>query len=145
MLAKVRKECVFKIFLPLRAMKNYLRYLLAFAGILSLLLGVIGIFIPILPTTPFILLAAWLFLRSSTRLHQKLMTNHYFGPMVMNYQVHKAIPVRAKIYSLSMLWICILFSSFFFTDKWWLRILLCAIATGVTIHILSFKTLKKMA
>lgn len=123
-------------------MKKYLNYLLSVAGILSLLLGIIGIFVPILPTTPFVLLSAWLFLKSSDRLHQKLIKHRYFGPMITQYQVHKAIPVRVKVYSLSLMWLCMSLSAFLCVENWWIRIILFLIAIGVTIHILSFKTLR---
>lgn len=123
-------------------MKKYLRFILAAAGILSLLLGIIGIFVPILPTTPFVLLAAWLFLKSSDRLHRKLMSHKYFGPMIVQYQVHKAIPIRVKIYALSLMWICMLSSAFIFVESTLIRIILIVIASGVSIHILSFKTLR---
>lgn len=119
-----------------------IRILLIIAGCLSLTLGMIGIFIPILPTTPFLLLASFLFLKSSTRLLNWLINHKYLGSYIQNFQIHKAIPLTVKITSVTFLWITILSSAFIFIDKIWLRLLLIGIAVAVSIHILSYKTLK---
>ncbi|MDD3125645.1 MAG: YbaN family protein [Candidatus Kapabacteria bacterium] len=113
-------------------------------GLLSLALGIIGIFLPILPTTPFLLLSAFCFTRSSKRLLIFLLTNRFFGKYISNYRNGLGIPLRTKIYTVSLLWITILFSIFFVVDeKFWLQILLACIAIGVTIHVSRIKTLKK--
>lgn len=111
-------------------------------GSISLALGTLGIFLPVLPTTPFYLLTAWLYMNSSEKLYKKAMTNRYFGTIVRNFQENKAIPLKIKITSISMLWITILLSAFLFVPIWWVKILLIGIAVGVTVHILSYKTLK---
>ncbi|MCL2412576.1 MAG: YbaN family protein [Bacteroidales bacterium] len=119
-----------------------LKILYAILGSISLVLGTLGIFLPLLPTTPFYLLTAWLYMRSSEKLYQKVMSNKYFGSIVRNFQEDKSIPLRTKIIIVSMLWASILFSAFFAVSAWWLRLLLFAIAIGVTIHVLSYKTKK---
>jgi len=111
-------------------------------GSISLALGTIGIFLPLLPTTPFYLLTAWLYMRGSKKLYNKVMSNKYFGAIVRNFQEDKSISLRTKIVIISMLWGTILFSVFIVVSAWWLRLILFAIAIGVTIHILSFKTRK---
>lgn len=111
-------------------------------GGLFLVLAVIGVFLPLLPTTPFLLLSAALFYKGSDRYYRWLMQHPRFGPYIENYRIYKAIPVKTKIISLSLLWITILISVFFVLEITWLRILLLLIALGVSIHILSFKTLK---
>lgn len=111
-------------------------------GLISLSLGIIGIFVPLLPTTPFLLLAAFLFARSSKKFHTLLMNNKYLGPYIKNYLEHKAIPLKTKIYSLIFLWTTILYSVFFIVNITHVKGLLFIIAIGVTIHILKFKTLK---
>ncbi|MCL2326117.1 MAG: YbaN family protein [Proteobacteria bacterium] len=113
------------------------------AGSLSLALGIIGIFVPLLPTTPFLLLAAAAYSRGSTRLYQWLINHKYLGPYIRNFREYKAIPLKAKIASISLLWATIGFSIFFAGMPLPVQILLGAIAIGVTWHILSFKTLKK--
>lgn len=68
-------------------------------GVLSLVIGMLGIMLPLLPTTPFVLLAAALFAKSSTRLYNYLIKNKYFGPMIISWQDTGTIPPRAKIVS----------------------------------------------
>lgn len=120
-----------------------LRYLYIVAGTLSLILGVVGIFIPLLPTTPFLLLAAALYFKSSPRLYDWLLRNRYLGVYIRNFREYKAIPLRAKIVSSALLWATIGYCVLAVVDALWLRLLLAAIAVGVTIHIWSYKTLRK--
>jgi uncharacterized membrane protein YbaN (DUF454 family) len=122
-----------------------LKILLTIAGLISFGLGIAGMFLPILPTTPFILLAAALFARSSDKFYRKLMEHRVFGSLVRSFREEKAIPLHVKIYAVSLLWITILATVFFaLSGKYLLQILLVSIATGVTIHILSYKTKKKI-
>jgi len=109
-------------------------------GSISLVLGTIGIFLPLLPTTPFYLLTAWFYMRGSKKLYDKVMSNKYFGTIVRNFQEDKSISLRTKIIIISMLWGTILFSAFFVVSAWWVRLILFGIAVGVTIHVVSFKT-----
>lgn len=109
-------------------------------GSICLALGTLGIFLPVLPTTPFFLLTAALYMRGSDKLYKKVMSNKCFGTIVRNFQEDKSIPLKTKVVIISMLWITISFSAFFAVSALWLRLLLFAIAIGVTIHILSFKT-----
>lgn len=116
------------------------KFILIILGYISLGLGVLGIFLPLLPTTPFLLLSAALFLRSSKRLYHWLMNHKYLGKHLQNYIHHKTIPRKTKIYSISLLWGTILATSIFVVPLILVKILLVAIATAVTIHILSFKS-----
>lgn len=111
-------------------------------GVISLIFGIMGIFLPLLPTTPFLLLSSYLFGSSSPYLQNKLLNNKYVGSYIKNYQIEKAIPLKIKIIALLTLWIAILSSVIFFTQLLWLRLLLISIATAVSIHILSLKTLR---
>jgi uncharacterized protein len=120
-----------------------MKKLLVVLGFISLTLGVIGIVIPLLPTTPFLLLAAASFLKGSDRVYQWLMNHKLFGEYIRNFREHKAIPLRTKIFAISLLWITILFSIFYVVESIYLRLLLAAIAIAVTAHILNFKTLKQ--
>ena len=112
-------------------------------GTLSLGLGILGIFLPLLPTTPFLLLTAALYFKGSPRLYQWLLNHKYFGTYIRNFRENKAIPLRAKIISLLLMWSTMLYCIFFLIPLVWVKILLFLIAAGVTYHILSFKTLKK--
>lgn len=118
-----------------------MKYLYVIFGTISLILGIIGIFLPVLPTTPFLLLTAALYLKGSQKAYDKLMAHPKLGPYITNFQKYKAITLKTKIISVSLLWATILISAIFFVELIWLKILLIAIAIGVTIHILSYKTL----
>ncbi|HSW07222.1 YbaN family protein [Aquabacterium sp.] len=72
------------------------RMLWLVAGVLSLATGIVGIFVPLLPTTPFVLLAAFCFSRSSARCERWLLTHPRFGPTVRDWREHRAVPLRAK-------------------------------------------------
>lgn len=117
-----------------------MKYFYISLGFVSLILGIIGMFLPILPTTPFLLLTAWSWLKSSDKLYEKLMAHPRLGEYIRDFQINKCIPLKTKIISVSMLWITILLSIIYATDMLWLRILLFIIASGVSVHILSFKT-----
>lgn len=120
-----------------------MRFLLAILGSVSLALGIMGIFLPVLPTTPFLLLSAALYMRSSHRLYGWLMSHKHLGPYIKNFREHKALPLRVKIVSVTMVWATLLYCAFVVAKAWWMSAMFIAIATGVTIHILSYKTLKK--
>ncbi|KYK23840.1 hypothetical protein AYK24_00870 [Thermoplasmatales archaeon SG8-52-4] len=116
------------------------RYMLIIAGTLFLGFGIIGIFLPILPTTPFLLLAAACYARSSQRFYNWLMNNKLFGNYIKNYHEGRGVPLKFKIFTISLLWITILASIFFVIKNFWVEIMLIIIAIGVTIHILTIKT-----
>ena len=120
-----------------------MKYLIAALGIISLGLGFLGIFLPVLPTTPFLLLASFLFLKSSPSLYQWLMDHPRFGPYIKNFMVHKSLPLHVKIVSVTMVWITLLYCAFFVAGHWAFSALFLLLATAITIHILSYKTLKK--
>jgi len=120
--------------------KQIIRYILAFLGLVSLFLGIVGIIVPLLPTTPFLLLSAALFMKSSRRLYYWLINHKYLGKYLTNYIHHKVISPKSKILSLFLLWSTITVSATFFTNQLIFKILLLTIAFAVTIHILSFKS-----
>jgi uncharacterized membrane protein YbaN (DUF454 family) len=74
------------------------------AGALAVLLGILGLFLPLLPTTPFLLLASWCFARGSTRLHRWLLSHRVFGEYLRNFEAGRGIPLKAKILATVMLW-----------------------------------------
>jgi uncharacterized membrane protein YbaN (DUF454 family) len=120
-----------------------MKYLLVFLGSLSLLMGVLGIFLPVLPTTPFLLLSAALYMRSSSRLYDWLLSHKYLGPYIKNFRENKAIPLRVKIISVSMVWLTLIYCTVFVAWVWWMRVLFIAIAVGISVHILHYRTLRK--
>lgn len=112
-------------------------------GSFFLILGAIGIFVPLLPTTPFWLLTCWFYLRSSSTLYRRVMRNRYFGTYIRDYVEEKAIPLRSKIISLGVMWASTLSTSLFLIDRLWIKLVLVAISLGVTWHILSYPTKKQ--
>ena len=119
-----------------------MKYLLIILGSISLALGVIGIFLPLLPTTPFLLLSATLYVRSSEKLYQWLIHQKYLGTYIRNFREHRAIPLRAKIISTAMVWVTLIYCATTVSEMIWIKILFIALAIGITWHILSYKTLK---
>ena len=111
------------------------RRLLIGAGTLSTGLGIIGVFVPILPTTPFLLLAAACYMRSSKRFYQWLINNRIFGTYVRYYIEGKGLPIRIKLFTILLLWLAIGLSITFGVQNIVIRIVLICIAIGVTIHI----------
>ena len=116
------------------------RTLLIGIGTLCVGLGFIGIFVPLLPTTPFLLLAAACYARGSQRFYNWLITNRWFGQYIRNYREKRGIPLRAKIIAITLIWVTILFSVFFVVSFVLLKIILVAIAVGVSVYLLSIKT-----
>jgi uncharacterized membrane protein YbaN (DUF454 family) len=105
-------------------------------------LGILGIFVPLLPTTPFLLLGALCYARSSKKFYNWLINNKWFGSYIKNYWERKGIPLKIKVLTISFLWVTIGYSAIFVINNFLVKIILTLIAIGVTIHILSIRTLK---
>jgi hypothetical protein len=116
------------------------RWLLSVVGVVAVVLGGIGVFVPLLPTTPFLLLAAACFMRGSDRLYAWLTTHRLFGEYIRNYREHRAMTRRAKVTALVLLWVVIGHAAVV-TTSWWLRGLLGTVAVGVTLHLLYLRTM----
>ena len=99
-------------------------------------LGILGIFLPLLPTTPFLLLAAACYIRSSRKFYTWLTGNRWFGVYIRHYQSGKGIPLKVKLFSIGLLWITIGISIAFITHLLAVRLILAAVALGVTVHII---------
>jgi len=119
------------------------RRLFVAAGTIALVLGIVGIVMPVLPTTPFLLLAAICYLRGSQRLYNALLGNRFVGSYIKNYLEGRGMPLKMKIWTLTLLWIAIVCSALLATDSLIIRIILAVVLAGVTIHILLIKTVKK--
>ncbi len=102
-------------------MMNLLSPILILLGTISLVIGLVGIVVPGLPTTPFLLLTAGLYLKGSKKLHQKLINNPYVGKYILDYQNRKGLTKKQKTYALSMMWTMIFLSTYFFMDSNLLR------------------------
>ena len=109
-------------------------------GTICVILGLIGIFVPVLPTTPLLLLAAYFFARSSNRALHWLLNNRWFGPYIRNYREGRGMAARDKVITLLSLWFTIGLSTVFIVENTWVRLILIIVASGVTIHLLRIKT-----
>lgn len=98
------------------------RWALVTAGLLSLLLGVLGVLLPGLPTTPFVLLAAACFAKASPRLHHWLVNHRYLGPMVRDWEAHRSLPLRIKWLSTTLMTAMVLLSAWQFRGQPWLQV-----------------------
>ena len=112
-----------------------------FCGSIAIGLGILGILLPLLPTTPFLLLGATCYLRSSNKLYQWLINNKWLGSYIKNYYEGNGITLKTKIVSISLLWLSISYAAIFLIEILIIKILLLIIAIGVTKHLLSLKTL----
>lgn len=123
-------------------MANIRQIALIGSGSACVALGVVGMFLPVLPTTPFLLLAAVCYARSSQRLYDWLLTNRWFGAYIRNYCEGRGMARSHKIAVLLLLWLTIGASVVFGVQLWWVRLLLLVIAAGVTTHILKIRTFR---
>ena len=112
-----------------------IRFLLFLAGTISLVVGIVGIFVPILPTTPLLLLAAACYCRSSERTYRALLNSRILGSYIRGYREGRGLPLPAKIVIVVLLWVTIGLSARLVAPSWVLVGILVAIALGVTLHL----------
>jgi hypothetical protein len=105
------------------------------AGTLALVLGLIGIFLPLLPTTPFVLLAAACYARGSRRFYDWLLAQRTFGPLIHEWQRHRSIPYRTKITAVALMSLTLGISIVFFVQPLWLQGLLAAMGVGLAVRL----------
>ncbi|MBQ36239.1 MAG: hypothetical protein CME04_07605 [Gemmatimonadaceae bacterium] len=117
-----------------------LRLLLLAAGTLALVCGVVGIFLPLVPTTPFLLLAAWCYARGSDRFYRRLLANRWLGPYIRNFREGRGLTLWAKVSTIAVLWLAISIAAGFVAPAWWSRLLLVGIAAAVTTYLLRMPT-----
>lgn len=124
----------------MKGMGKFTRALLISGGIACVILALVGMALPVLPTTPFLLLAAFLFARSSPRFYGWLIRNRWSGEYIRNYREGRGVKLWHKVITLALLWVTIGYSAGFAVPYIWLKLVLIGIAVGVTIHILRMKT-----
>lgn len=115
------------------------KYLLIAAGSISLGLGILGIFLPLLPTTPFLLITAFCYTRSSKRLYNWLINQKHIGRYIKNYVNHHSVTKKTKVVTITFLWITLILSGILI-NKTAMYIVLSAVGVGVTTHLLLLKT-----
>jgi len=109
------------------------RWLLWILGSIALLLGILGVFLPVLPTTPFILLAAACYARASERFHSWLLAHRTFGPTIRNWEQYGSVAPRTKKVAITMMTLSIAVSIWVVRDLPWLQAMLALIAVSVGI------------
>ena len=115
--------------------------LIFMGGTITLILGIIGIFLPILPTTPFLLVSATAYAKSSSRFHHWLLHNKILGSYIRNYREGLGMPIVVKIFTLSFLWLMILIATLM-VQILWAQIMLVIIALAVSIHVILIRPKK---
>lgn len=124
-----------------RVKSDLLRWILICCGWVSIVSGVVGIFLPLIPTIPFLLLAAACFARSSERFHTWLIDHNHLGPLLRSYLHGGGIPLKAKKVAIGMVWVSFPASAFLFVPVVWVKIVLMVIATGITLYLLGLPTI----
>ncbi len=119
---------------------KFIRILYLSAGVFCVIMGIIGVILPVWPTTIFMILAAWFFIRSSEKYYYKLVRNRIFGRMIRNYREYQGIEKNARIKSISLLWLTLGLSATF-VEILYIRIILLLVGIGVTWHLVALKTL----
>jgi len=112
-----------------------LKALLVLCGTLCVALGVIGIFLPLMPTTVFLLMAAACYARSSERFYQRLINHRLLGGYIRNSREGRGMRKRDKIVTLGLLWLSIGVTMIWSAEATWLRLVLAAVVIGVTVHV----------
>ena len=113
-------------------------------GTLSLVFGLIGVILPVLPTTPFILFSAWCYYRGSQRLHNWLINHPYLGPIIEEYGEGEGMTKESKMKAIGMTWLAVILTAVFFLDSFSMRVLIIIVAMIGTIILLRIKTRKKV-
>ena len=120
----------------LKPINPALRWTLLFSGFLATSLGVLGIFLPVLPTVPFLLLALACFARSSERFYKWLLDHAHFGPIIRPYINGQGMTRASKVKAIALVWASISLSAFYLVEIVWVRCLLLIISCGVTLYLL---------
>lgn len=128
----------------LKTLRSPFRYILIFFGWFFVILGIIGIFLPVMPTTVFLLIAASLFARSSEKFYNALINNKYLGSYIRNYRTHKGMTKKSKITAIIVMNLAIGYSALFAVEILWLKIVLFLLAISLTIFFISMKTVPEI-
>jgi uncharacterized membrane protein YbaN (DUF454 family) len=122
---------------------SVIRIVLIVLGTLFLALGAIGVILPGLPTTPFLLLAAAMYVRSSERLYSWILHHRIFGRMIREFRETRSISLRAKLISMATMWAMILLSVFLLIETLWVQIVVLALGIVGTTVLLLIPTAKR--
>ena len=110
-------------------------------GTIALVIGAIGLFLPVVPTTPLVILAAACYYRGSDRLHAWILSSRWFGETIKNYQAGRGLTRDTKLRAISMMWVMILVSAWFFVSSLFVRVAMICVSIGVTVYLVRLPTL----
>lgn len=119
--------------------RRWARFLFVTVGVISLVLGIVGVVTPVLPTTPFILLSGYCFARGSQRFHDWILNHRYFGPIIRAFRDEKRIPLKAKILATVMIVVTMSVTWIFFVKKIYAIAAMATVGLIVVIYIWTFK------
>jgi hypothetical protein len=119
--------------------KSLKRYFYLVFGFICTAFGILGIFVPLLPTTPLLLAAMFFFSRSSERFNQMLVQNRFLKQYIEPYIRNQPVPRATKIRTIVLLWTALTISGFFVYEKLWLLFILLLVGIGVTLHVVKLK------
>lgn len=122
-----------------------MRIVCVILGSISLGLGIIGLLLPLVPTTPFLLLSAACYARGSEKFHSWLLNHRWFGSYLRDYLSGAGIPLKAKVSAIVLIWISIAVTGLFVVTLLWARIVLIVIASGITLYLIYLPTQRKDA
>jgi uncharacterized membrane protein YbaN (DUF454 family) len=128
-----------------QSQNRLMRALLIVTGSVLVGVGVLGIFLPLLPTTVFFLMAAGCYGKSSPGAYRWLTTNRWFGRYLREYREERGATIGTKVFSLGSLWLGIGASEYFFRDNLWVVAILFVVALAVSAHLLALNTIRRSA
>ena len=117
-----------------------IRGLYIVGGTLSVILGFIGIVVPLLPTVPFLLLAAYCYAKGSEKFYKWFVTNRLFGRMITDYKEGRGVPLWTKIASISFLWCIMGYSLIYRVENTTVKLVMILVGVAVTIHLMMLKS-----
>jgi len=112
-------------------------------GTIALVIGAIGIFLPVIPTTPLVILAAACYYRGSERLHAWILSSRWFGETIENYQAGRGLTRDTKMRAIFLMWTSIIISAWFFVSNLFVRVAMIGVAIGVTVYLVRLPTLER--
>jgi uncharacterized membrane protein YbaN (DUF454 family) len=119
---------------------SLIKYLYLTLGSFFVVLGLVGIFVPVLPTAPFMLLAAFFYVRSSDRMYNWLINHRLFGESIKSYLEHRAMRKSAKVKAVASIWISLTLSALL-VQKAHVALILAVVGISLTVYLLSIRTL----
>jgi len=112
-------------------------------GTIALVIGAIGLFLPVIPTTPLVILAAACYYSGSDRLHAWILSSRWFGETIMNYQEGRGLTRDTKVRAIYLMWATIIISAWFFVSNFFVRVAIIGVAVGVTVYLVRLPTLER--